>query len=77
MILTSCKMKAVIVLSLCVLIRGIIIQTEYEHKEILSSPLITLSFNKLLNMNEGTFCLKGPGVYPTLKSNVGAKLPPY
>ena len=51
-------MNAVVILSLCAITRGIIIQTEYKQEENLTSPLVTLSFNKSININEGTFCLE-------------------
>ena len=51
-------MNVVVILSLCTITRGIIIQTEYEYEEVLSNPLVTLSFNKSINVREGTFCLK-------------------
>ena len=51
-------MKPVVLLLLCAFTRGVIIQTEHEHEEILSSPLVALSLNKSVNINEGTVCLK-------------------
>ena len=53
------KMKEVILLCYIILItRGTIIQTEYGHEKNLSNPLVTLSFFKSVNIDEGTFCLK-------------------
>ena len=53
------KVKGIL-LSCCIIFftGGSIIQFESEHEGNLSFPLVTLSFNKSLNIKEGTFCLK-------------------
>ena len=53
-------MKAVQLFCIIIVVtRGIIIQTNHkEDEEKLSNPLVTLFFNKSVNINQGTVCLK-------------------
>ena len=53
------KMKGVLLLC-CITFftRGSIIQIKFENEGNLSSPLVTMPFNKSLTLKEGTFCIK-------------------
>ena len=52
-------MKSVQLLCIFIVVTGgIIIQTDHKDEEKLSNPLVTLSFNKSVNINQGTVCLK-------------------
>ena len=48
----------IVTIIIIVVINGTIIEIEDQHEEKPSNPLVTLSLNKFLNINEGTFCVK-------------------